>query len=142
MDLRGERDAVQARLDAAEAAALLALPGIVVAPPSGRNRIVWIPDSETSYTRGYRRRAGARRLAMGEEFDRYDAIIFVQIMVPEEIGDDPVFDVWEAIKPSFKTNGDGLEFEDPADLSDGLKDGSHFVAVASFPYYFDVLHTG
>ena len=131
--------AVEARLVNAHTAALSVDPHLVFLEGL-RNLKKFEPSAQTHYLRGYKRRTSAVRLGAGEGFDRYFAVIFTQIMIPEEEGDELVAPIWQSILSSFVQNGDGLIFEEAPDLTEGVEDGTHYVSVGSFPYYFDRLH--
>lgn len=138
----GEIAAVDARLEAALAAAQ-AVDSAFQLVKANRNRQRWTPSAGDKVLRGYTKRARAGRLASGEIFDRYTGMIVVQILIPAETGDTLAVDAFEAMLPSFNTNGDGLEFEEAPDLvwvgkSEG---GTHALHDAFFPYYFDRYRT-
>lgn len=129
-----ERDAIEARLEAA----LVAAQTVDVAfflKKALRNRQKWEPSAGDKALRGYRKVVGGRRLATGEGFDRHDAMIVVQIIVPLETGDDEVHSVYEAIKGEFHTAADGLEFEDTPTLVEAPRGETAATWDAMFPFY-------
>lgn len=154
MKWREERDALQVRFAAAlvladaELSSFLSLnPGLTIGgftlAKGERNEKEWLPNPRDAYLRCSKRKLRTARLGMSPGFDRVHRIVFVQIMIPKELGDDLVVDVGEEIEASFLTNGaDDLEFESAPDLSDGLLEGEHYTAAWSTVYYFDRLRTG
>jgi len=136
MTFTEEKTAIETRLAAAFVAAALVDP-LMVQMDTGRNESKDEPSADGHYLRGYKRRTGRQRLGLGEGLDRYDGMVFVQILIPEQEGDSLVEPVYEAIAPSFVTSvADDLEFEEAPDLIEGAGDGTHSVAVAQFPYRF------
>lgn len=139
MDFSDERTAIDTRLAAAILLAQ-AVDASFVLIQSDRNKQHWVPDGDTKAIRAYVREVRSERQGMSEGFDRYWRMLFTQIIVPQEIGDALVSQIWEAIEPSFQTNGDGLHFEEAPSLSPGTEDDATcYLAVGSFPYYFDRL---
>ena len=143
MDFKAVRDALKVRADAALVLAQ-AIESAFYLAEGLRNLEIFKPSANDYFLRSYWRNVSADRVGLGEGHDRYSRIAFVRIGVPTQIDSDVTLDVGKAIEPAFISSGaDDLEFEDPPDLVvvQQEKRGSHFVAVASFPFMFERLRT-
>lgn len=130
------RDVINARIDRAFAFAL-AEDATLVTRKGLQNKKVWSPSADDNAVRGYYKYATTDRKGASSGFDRTSGTVFLQIMVKQEIGDDLVVQLADAMKPAFITESDGLEFEQAPKLLDAGDAGYHFIGVASFPFHQD-----
>jgi len=126
--------AIRARFDDAFALAKAVEPTIELII-AGANRKSVRLDPETTYQRAYFRHVGARRVGATETApEENQGIIYQDFLAPLQVGDDTLVALFDAVRPAFRTGADGLEFEEAPHLRDGRADGSHWLAVASFPF--------
>lgn len=131
------QDAIQARLSAAYQATLAVDPDFDF-QLGNANRRSWTVDADQKVFRGYYRRAGTERLSdMDHTLDRTKGLVVIHLLTPAETGEDVVDAIFEAIRPHFLTNGDGLNFEEPLDDQGGRREGAHWLTAVQVPFFAD-----
>lgn len=102
----------------------------------------WLPDSQTSYLRGYYKSNPETRLGgSDQQLYRTDIVIFLDVLVVLETGDDVLIAIGNAVKPAFFTGDDGLVFEQGSGRSNPREEGDHWLATLSYPTYWEEIRS-